>query len=91
MSIRATRASRGREAFLWPPGAPQHHLYVVVDGSPPHADHVRFRDHLRGHPGAAQEYAALKRVLAQRHGGDRVAYTDAKTAFIADALRAARP
>lgn len=81
----------GREAFLWPSGAPQHHLYVVVDGSPPHADHVRFRDHLRGHPGAAQEYAALKRVLAQRHGGDRVAYTDAKTAFIADALRAARP
>ncbi len=81
----------GREAFLWPPGTPQHHLYVVVDGSPPHADHIRFRDHLRQHPGAAQEYAALKRDLAKRHGADRVAYTDAKTAFITEALRAARP
>ena len=40
----------GREAFLWPPGSPPHHLYVVVCGSAPHTNHIRFRDHLRAHP-----------------------------------------
>jgi hypothetical protein len=33
---------RGREAFLWPPDTRPHHLYVVVQGSPPHLDHVEF-------------------------------------------------
>jgi GrpB-like predicted nucleotidyltransferase (UPF0157 family) len=81
----------GREAFLCPRGAPVHHLYVVVDGSRPHSDHIRFRDHLRAHPEVAREYAALKRDLAQRHGADRIAYTDAKTAFITAALRRGGP
>jgi len=82
---------RGREAFLWPPGAPVHHLYVVVDGNRPHAEHLRFRDHLREHPEVAEAYAACKRGLAARHGADRIAYTEAKTAFIAAALRASDP
>jgi GrpB-like predicted nucleotidyltransferase (UPF0157 family)/chloramphenicol 3-O-phosphotransferase len=82
---------RGREAFLWPPGAPVHHLYVVVDGNRPHAEHLRFRDHLRHHPEVAEAYAACKRDLAARHGADRIAYTEAKTAFIAAALRASDP
>ena len=81
---------RGREAFLWPPGARPHHLYVVVAGSQPHVDHIHFRDHLREHPDVAQEYAALKKSLAAQHGGDPLAYTNAKTAFVAGALRAAR-
>jgi GrpB-like predicted nucleotidyltransferase (UPF0157 family)/chloramphenicol 3-O-phosphotransferase len=81
----------GRDAFLAPPGAPEHHLYVVVEGNRPHTDHTRFRDHLRRHPEVAQEYAALKRDLAQRHGADRLGYTDAKTAYITEALRAAAP
>jgi GrpB-like predicted nucleotidyltransferase (UPF0157 family) len=81
----------GREAFLWPRGLPVHHLYIVVDGSRPHTDHTRFRDRLRAHPEVAREYAALKRDLARRHGADRIAYTDAKTAFIAATLRAADP
>jgi GrpB-like predicted nucleotidyltransferase (UPF0157 family) len=81
----------GREAFLWPPGAVRHHLYVVVAGSAPHLDHVRFRDHLRAHPEAAAEYAALKRNLALAHRADRDAYTDAKAGFVAAVLtRAAR-
>jgi GrpB-like predicted nucleotidyltransferase (UPF0157 family) len=81
----------GREAFLPPRDAPEHHLYVVVDGNRAHTDHTRFRDHLRAHPDAARAYAALKRDLAERHGTDRLAYTDAKTAFITAALRAADP
>jgi GrpB-like predicted nucleotidyltransferase (UPF0157 family) len=81
---------RGREAFMWPRGAKPHHLYVVVEGSGPHADHVEFRDYLRQHPGVAREYAALKRNLAEQHGEDRLGYTEAKSEFITGALRAAR-
>jgi GrpB-like predicted nucleotidyltransferase (UPF0157 family)/gluconate kinase len=79
----------GREAFMWPPHAPRHHLYVVIAGSKPHADHVRFRDYLRSHPEVAREYAELKRSLANQHMNDRERYTDAKAAFISRVLAAA--
>jgi GrpB-like predicted nucleotidyltransferase (UPF0157 family) len=81
---------KGREAFLWPPGASPHHLYVVVAGSRPHADHIEFRDFLRRHPDLAQEYAALKRDLADRHRDDPLGYTDGKSEFVIAALQAAR-
>jgi GrpB-like predicted nucleotidyltransferase (UPF0157 family) len=79
----------GREAFMWPPGAKPHHLYVVVAGSQPHADHVHFRDYLRQHPDVARDYAALKKNLAERHP-DGLGYTEAKSDFVAGVLRAAR-
>jgi GrpB-like predicted nucleotidyltransferase (UPF0157 family) len=79
----------GREALLRPLGAVPHHLYVVVAGSRPLLDHLRFRDHLRAHPQTAQAYAALKRELARRHTNDRVAYTDAKSEFVARVLAGA--
>jgi GrpB-like predicted nucleotidyltransferase (UPF0157 family) len=81
---------RGREAFMWPRGARPHHLYVVVDGNAPHADHVDFRDYLRESPTAAKEYAFLKTSLADQHRDDSLAYTEAKTEFITGVLRAAR-
>ncbi len=81
---------RGREAFMWPPGAKPHHLYVVVSGSQPHADRIEFRDYLRQHPDAAEEYAVLKKNLAERHRDDGLRYTDAKSEFVAGVLRAAR-
>ena len=80
----------GREAFLWPPGARPHHVYVVVDGSPPYLDHVDFRDYLRNHPETCEDYAALKIELAQRHVEDRLGYTEAKAEFVTGVLRAAR-
>jgi GrpB-like predicted nucleotidyltransferase (UPF0157 family) len=80
----------GREAFLWPPGAERHHLYVVVAGSPPLADHLDFRDYLRAHPDVAAQYASLKRELAARYGEDRIGYTDAKDEFVAGVLEVAR-
>jgi GrpB-like predicted nucleotidyltransferase (UPF0157 family) len=76
----------GRDAFMWPPHAPRHHLYVVVEGSKPHVDHVRFRDYLRNHPQVAREYAELKRALADQHRNDRAGYTEAKAEFIARVL-----
>ncbi len=78
----------GREAFLWPPGMPHHHVYVVVDGNAQYRQHIRFRDHLRSHPSVADDYAALKRELAEHHRWDRLGYTDAKTDFITRVLDA---
>jgi GrpB-like predicted nucleotidyltransferase (UPF0157 family) len=72
----------GREAFIWPPGARRHHLYVVVAGNEPHTAHVRFRDHLRANPEVAARYAALKKELAVRHADDPLAYTEAKSEFV---------
>jgi GrpB-like predicted nucleotidyltransferase (UPF0157 family) len=73
---------RGREAFLWPPGEPRHHLYVFVEGSSLHLAHLRFRDHLRRSPKEVNAYSLLKRRLAASHERDRVAYTEAKSEFI---------
>jgi len=76
----------GREAFMWPPGARRHHLYVVVAGGEPHTAHVRFRDYLRANPEAAARYAALKKELVARHADDPLAYTDAKSEYVRGAL-----
>jgi GrpB-like predicted nucleotidyltransferase (UPF0157 family)/GNAT superfamily N-acetyltransferase/chloramphenicol 3-O-phosphotransferase len=80
----------GREAFMWPPGSPPHHVYVVVEGSKPLVDHLEFRDYLRRHPEVTREYGALKRELAEQFTTDRVTYTDAKTDFIIAVLERAR-
>jgi GrpB-like predicted nucleotidyltransferase (UPF0157 family) len=76
----------GREAFLWPEGMEPHQVYVVVAGGEPLANHLAFRDRLRADPALAARYAALKRELAARHGTDRLAYTEAKDAFVAEVL-----
>jgi GrpB-like predicted nucleotidyltransferase (UPF0157 family) len=79
----------GRDAFTSPPGSPPHHLYVCPAGSPALDRHLALRDLLRSDPEAADAYADLKRSLAARFRDDRVAYTDAKSAFI-EALLTAR-
>ena len=43
---------------------------------------LAFRDALRADPSLQDSYAALKRELAQRHGGDRNHYTAAKSEFV---------
>ncbi len=43
---------------------------------------VAFRDHLRTHQQATCDYERLKWELASKHREDRVAYTDAKGAFV---------
>ena len=81
----------GRIAFRWPADAPRHHLYVVVAGSTPHLDHVRFRDRLRDEPQLAREYGKLKQRLAGRHRDDRAAFAAGKDAFVEAALAAPEP
>lgn len=50
---------------------------------------VYFRDYLISHPEVADEYAVLKRELAEKFKYDREAYTEAKTEFIERVTRLA--
>jgi GrpB-like predicted nucleotidyltransferase (UPF0157 family) len=54
------------------------------------AEHLLFRDYLRSHPLAAEEYGKLKRGLASRHRLDRDAYRAGKVPFIDMVVAAAR-
>ncbi|HET8646964.1 MAG TPA: GrpB family protein [Vicinamibacteria bacterium] len=78
----------GREAFENPAGFPAHHLYVCPVGSAPLANFRALRDHLRTHPEAAAEYAALKRRLAAAFPHDVASYVAGKSDFILGVLRA---
>ena len=59
-----------------------YHLHVVEAGSEFWTRQLLFRDYLREHLDAADEYAALKRRLAVEYASDMAGYTDAKTNFI---------
>jgi GrpB-like predicted nucleotidyltransferase (UPF0157 family) len=77
----------GREAFDNPDKTPAYHLYLVVDGSEPHRNHIQFRDYLREHSETVQEYQRLKHELASRFAADRDGYTKAKSEFVQMILR----
>jgi len=49
-----------------------------------------FRDYLRQHQDAAQEYARLKQQLALKYPHDREAYLEGKTEFVEKVLRAVK-
>jgi GrpB-like predicted nucleotidyltransferase (UPF0157 family) len=66
-----------------------HHLHVVTYGSDLWRNHLLFRDYLRAHPQIAAQYENLKRELAQTHQENREAYTEGKTEFIENVLKAA--
>lgn len=80
----------GREAFVQPEGLPEHHLYVVVQGSQPHRDHVDFRNYLRANPATAARYANEKRRLAHLLASDRDAYVSGKASLVQEVLASAR-
>jgi len=52
-------------------------------------EHIAFRDALRADAALRAAYVDLKRALAARFPQDRVAYSNAKSEFVAVALRAA--
>jgi len=79
-----------RHAFTQPSGLPVHHLYVCDARSPELQRHIAFRDYLRSNPIEAARYGALKERLAMQFSCDRDGYTDAKSAFIAEALAVSR-
>ncbi len=72
------------------PSRRTHHLHLIPTDSQRFSDELVFRDYLRAHPEAANDYATLKHELAGRFENDREAYTDAKTDFIQGVLLLAR-
>ena len=65
-----------------------HHLNLCVEGSRFWMATIVFRDHLRASATDLQRYAQLKTRLAEAYAGDRPGYTQAKSSFIAEILRA---
>jgi GrpB-like predicted nucleotidyltransferase (UPF0157 family) len=63
-------------------GFRSHHLHAFQVGHPQIQRHIFFRDYLRAHPEAAQEYSQLKEELAHRFPNDRGAYTEGKSELI---------
>jgi GrpB-like predicted nucleotidyltransferase (UPF0157 family) len=63
-------------------GRRTHHIHMV-EAHFEHWDRLLFRDYLIRHPDVAREYGELKTQLSERHDRDRVAYTEAKSEFIA--------
>jgi GrpB-like predicted nucleotidyltransferase (UPF0157 family) len=61
-------------------------VHVCCAGSSWERAHLLFRDFLRADEGLRGAYAALKRDLAARYRHDRIAYNEAKTSFILDAV-----
>jgi GrpB-like predicted nucleotidyltransferase (UPF0157 family) len=60
-----------------------------VAGGGPLLAHLAFRDYLRENPEVAQEYAELKRRLAEQYPDDRLRYAEAKSEFVAGVLQRA--
>jgi GrpB-like predicted nucleotidyltransferase (UPF0157 family)/protein-L-isoaspartate O-methyltransferase len=67
-----------------------HHLFVTELGTECWFTTVAFRDYLREHREAREEYRRLKLDLVQRHATDRAAYQEGKGAFIERILSLAR-
>lgn len=79
----------GREAFKAPEHLPSHHLYACVNGNLALRNHLTLRNYLRQNLQAVQEYAALKKTLAERFAHDIDGYVDGKTDFILAILKQA--
>lgn len=62
-------------------GIRTHHIHMVEADSKLW-ERLCFRDYLREFPKIAKDYANLKKSLAEKHPGDRVAYTKGKTGFV---------
>ncbi len=67
-----------------------HHIHVNELGSRDWENQVLFRDYLIQHRELAEEYAELKRGLAERYPRDREAYLDGKASFVERVLEMAR-
>jgi GrpB-like predicted nucleotidyltransferase (UPF0157 family) len=59
-----------------------HHIHMFEPTSPDYVATLIFRDYLRTHPEAVEQYVALKQRLAEQYPQDREAYTDGKTEFV---------
>ena len=83
----------GREAFFRPrdyneeeQSVMKYHLYVCHPDAKPYFEHIAFRDYLRAHPQARDEYQRLKEQLAEQYRYDVDSYCEHKTTFVRSIL-----
>lgn len=88
---RADNPERTKRYFREQPGHRRTHIHVRRAGSFSEQFALLFRDFLRSHGSSAEEYAELKRSLADRfpHPHQRHDYVEAKAPFIWATLRRA--
>ncbi|MCA8919726.1 MAG: GrpB family protein [Planctomycetes bacterium] len=87
---RGENGINGRLFFAKPAEHPREvHLHLVLKDSKLWREHLMFRDFLRAHADVAERYGLLKKQLATKAGADREAYTDGKSAFIRQCIKAA--
>ena len=63
-------------------GHRSHHLHILEISDPHRDEMVLFRDFLRSNPNIAEDYAALKRDLAEQFAESRSEYIQRKDPFI---------
>jgi GrpB-like predicted nucleotidyltransferase (UPF0157 family) len=63
-------------------GVRTHHVHTFEVGSAQIDRHLAFRDYLKSHPEAAQQYSQLKQQLAQQYPTNIEEYMDGKDKFI---------
>ena len=82
----------GREAFKYDgkDHLQKHHLYVCTQESTELKRHVAFRDYLRSHPEAVQEYSRIKEAGAFLYPYDIEKYIEHKSPFIKKIYREIR-
>jgi len=59
-----------------------HNIHIYACDHPEVTRHLAFRDYLRAHPTAQQEYVAIKRAAYAQHPADIQAYNDYKNDWI---------
>lgn len=64
----------------------KYHLYVCRPDAKPYLEHIAFRDYLRAHPQARDEYQRLKEQLAEQYRYDVDSYCEHKTEFVRSIL-----
>jgi len=82
-----------RDRVFFPKGPESnrtHHLSLVTKGSEQYKNNLAFRDYMRTHKKARDEYQKLKQELAEKYTDDRESYTSSKEMFIEDILREVR-
>lgn len=86
--FRGDKGSCGGLLFVYEPEPKMRsaHLHVLAEGDPQWDRYLAARDRLTRDPALAARYADIKTGLAQRHPGDRAAYTAAKEAFLTELL-----
>lgn len=74
--------------FFQRDGKPPINIHLTTVDSGAWRDLLAFRDRIRTDPGVRSDYAGLKERLALSSRGDLHRYTEGKSAFIAEILRA---